>query len=305
VVFAKALIYAGAVGENAQIMTGVIRWMGTLELAVWMLSLCMLLLLWVWPAAEYICLGVVALGLVFPGIPHGALDNHLVVEPLNTLKQKILFYVFYVGVMVAVLICWLLSPAISLVLFICISALHFGETDNMRYGISGSWTAFLHGLLLLIFMLASHADETTYYLDLLRVKIPPLTPLAYDALALTAYASLCVHMLLRSAQRQIPLILFLSLLALSAYLPLIIAFGVYFVFVHSVSAWLSLCKGLSVAHWKLMKLSAPYSILAVVMLGVALGVVGRIPIDANQYIAWFFIFLSCISTPHILIMHFF
>jgi Brp/Blh family beta-carotene 15,15'-monooxygenase len=287
-------------------MTILLRSLRSLEFTVLILSLVMVrLYVLEWRLAESLCLGIVASGFLFPGIAHGAVDNHLFLKPLDSLPRRMVFFASYVGLMVAVLILWLMLPSISAGIFIIISSLHFGETDSRRYGIDGMWQSFLIGLSLLLFILVSHLTESESYLRRMGVMLPVWQDHLSIYFASGTFVVLSVILLTYSRRRIIPLILFLIVLATTTFLPLIVAFGLYFVYIHSFSAWNSIRTGLKCSHFALMRMAAPYTILAVALMLMFLGMLSGTSVDLEQHVAWVFIFISCISTPHILLMHLF
>lgn len=253
---------------------------------------------------DYGMLLLLGIGMVFPGIPHGAVDNHLMVSQDASVKGRVRFYLSYLGIMAGVLLLWLLIPDGALLLFLFLSALHFGETDNRRYGILGLGFGLWHGLLLLVFLLAGHYPETRIYLDLLAVSAPDWEQGEAFALAGIAGLMLTASLLYSARHSRRHLGLYLLFLATSWFLPLLTAFGLYFVFIHSVTAWNDIRLGLGRPHGALFRMALPYTLVALVMLALFL-LIKDASWRLQPSVAWFFIFLSCISAPHILLMHLF
>lgn len=65
------------------------------------------------------------------GIPHGAIDHILFLK--KTAKTKRFFYSFYFLFIFLSLIFWLYMPQFSLVLFLLLSAYHFGQSQLQSY----------------------------------------------------------------------------------------------------------------------------------------------------------------------------
>ena len=77
---------------------------------------------------QILCCGVL---IALFGIPHGSIDHVLV---LNTSKVRpIKFYSQYISLMLAYLILWYLFPLLSFTLFMLLSAYHFGESQLSKY----------------------------------------------------------------------------------------------------------------------------------------------------------------------------
>jgi hypothetical protein len=97
------------------------------------------------------------LGVIFLGIPHGSLDHviyhHERNEAMN-FKSVVRFLLFYVGFAVLYAILWIISVELSILLFILISAYHFGEMDlNVLSLTSSLKTRILFSLYGLLFLL--------------------------------------------------------------------------------------------------------------------------------------------------------
>jgi hypothetical protein len=83
-----------------------------------------------------------------------------------------------------------------------------------------------------------------------------------------------------------------------------LAFGIFFIGHHSLTGWSHLKQDFKMSNWKMWTLSLPFQIGAWLFL---LGFYFFWP-EQNQGMLWskwgiFFIFISCVSFPHILAMH--
>tara|TARA_R110000868_G_scaffold349543_3_gene610871 strand:- start:717 stop:1631 length:915 start_codon:yes stop_codon:yes gene_type:complete len=65
------------------------------------------------------------------GIPHGAIDHVLFVK--NTKASPAFFYGFYLALIALIVLIWLLFPQVGLVLFLILSAYHFGQSQLSSY----------------------------------------------------------------------------------------------------------------------------------------------------------------------------
>ena len=99
------------------------------------------------------------------GIPHGALD-HIIAKTTATSKgQNFSIQQFLGRYVLAILLysaAWIFFPGISLIIFLVISAWHFGETDLSNANDTRSWnlSRLLWGSLVLMLILLSHFEET-------------------------------------------------------------------------------------------------------------------------------------------------
>ncbi len=248
---------------------------------------------------------ILILGLIFPGIPHGALDNYLLKKPLNSFYEKTTFYSLYIGLMALILFTWLLSPLLGLIVFLICSSWHFGQTDNLAFGIKKPFLHLLNGSLVLSFILLSHSAETYAYLALLNIGLPPLNQLFAKLLSIVILLSLVLVLIMYKKTQRHDIFIYIGILIVSSMLPLIAGFGLYFIGVHSINGWQAIQKGLKLSHFQLLKKASLFSLLAYLFIASFLWFYEGNLILNNQTIALFFIALSCISIPHIVLMHYF
>jgi beta-carotene 15,15'-dioxygenase len=253
---------------------------------------------WIELSAPYLLL----IGFVFPGIPHGAIDHYLAISENQDKYYLLLFVLKYTSVMVLIGILWFLQPLVGLTLFIFYSAWHFGETDMRRLKSFHPLYAFLSGFGMLTFMLSSHGAEFRYYLTLLGVNnFKEVTDNTYWIISLSTLFGLIVNGLthVRDKTRYFCL---LVILVLGSFLPLLLAFGIYFILIHSVSGWIDIKAGLKISTSRLLIRALPFSIGAFVVMGAFIFLSNTNHTFLDNYISSFFIALAAISAPHILLM---
>ena len=106
---------------------------------------------------------VMGLLVAFLGLPHGALDP-MIARRMGLWRTPVGFLSFnllYILVVVAVVALWLLAPPLSLVVFLLVSAMHFGSDWNTG---RPAWLRFLSGFgLLTLPAMAHHSDVATAY----------------------------------------------------------------------------------------------------------------------------------------------
>ena len=235
--------------------------------------------------------GVLGIGMLVLGIPHGALDH------LHALKKpwgwNMLGYVLmYLGLGALILGVFSLSPWGGLLLFLGYSMWHFGEADFVHWRMGRSGMALLWGCYVLGSLLGSHVHEMVKILREMKVTFP------FD---LGAFDSLGMWWILfggaffigwKRNRSMIPSVL--SLLILSA-LPLIPAFTVFFIFQHSLHGWKKLKELNPESDEQRWIKALPFTLGACLLFGV------------NAYFAPFtwgqvFIFLAALSFPHVVLM---
>ena len=246
---------------------------------------------------DLIMYAIMIIGLLVIGIPHGAIDHKT-----GTFSSRgtinIYFLTIYLAIMGIVYIAWVFLPTASLIAFIIYSAWHFGQTDMQDWRISSSVISFLWGILFFIGLLSGHIEGLNSILQSLQISIIENSSV-FDIVFLTSVA---ISIMLSIIYRNLMWFFLSSFLALSYYIPLILAFSIYFIFHHSYRGWTHLRDSLDETNWGLYKIALPFNLGAVILFLIVF-----LQIDQNwtENIAMFFIFISCISLPHILCMHFF
>ncbi|TAE33521.1 MAG: hypothetical protein EAZ91_02615 [Cytophagales bacterium] len=263
--------------------------------------------------------------LVLSGIPHGALDHLLEQERASRLGHSfsmLSFIANYLATAGLYGLLWLLVPTLSLLLFLLISAWHFGETDlpNAPHTRQWSLVRLLSGGFVLAFILLNHASEATpIIIGLVRQNETALQTWQWmtnhSGLLLRAwFTQVLILSMLASAHRSLAvngwrLIRLLSILALTFYLPLLPAFMLYFGGWHSLNSFDTIRQylranehSLSTEIWNVWTKSVPLTGLAFAFLLIG-GVLYDQLFSLTELIPILFIFLSLITLPHVRVMH--
>lgn len=235
------------------------------------------------------------LGLIAVGIPHGAMDH--MTEALSKTKRITLpFVIKYLGLMAMVYVLWVLSPGIAVFSFILYSAWHFGETDTQEWGIYSPVIGLCWGVLFFIGLFASHLPELNGVLSLLGAGAIDVYINPKDIFL----ASLALSFVIASYNKSMQWIFLLAFLFLSQWMPLVISFGIYFIFHHSYKGWSHLKQALGESDVSLFKNALPFNLGAMVLFFIFF-LNPSATFEANTSV--FFVFISCISFPHIFCMH--
>lgn len=242
------------------------------------------------------------LGLVFVsyGLAHGAID-YLIDYQVKSKKDLLFFILSYVFKGTLLGLVWIIMPDVALIGFILFSAWHFGQTDFIEWKLSqGPWT-FLWGMCVLMLILGFHLPETISILKQIpRLQLPYLLEhLSVDELFYVQILFIGLALLLFGVVRSTELLITIAYLLLTSTLPLLISFGIYFVFQHSFHGWKHLQKQLKISSSVMLKKAAPYT--AITLLA-AFFLFWKWP---SFYLGILFILLSCISMPHVLSMNYF
>lgn len=238
--------------------------------------------------------GLLAIGMVLVGLPHGAVD-HLINSKGLSRKITPRFVLTYLGLMTIMGILWFYLPNITLIGFLLFSAFHFGQADIKSWEL-GQNKSILWGISVLIFLLGTHQHETNEILSSitsisLPIEISPLFLIPWFIYAVI--------------KKRVNMVLTLLWIVLTSQLPLLIAFGIYFIGQHSITSWNQLTEYLNIEKKNVWIQSLPFQIGAWIILGLFFWIENtslqfNLTRALNNANTWgiFFIFISCISMPH-------
>ena len=191
---------------------------------------------------DFSLIDIIALGfVVFVGLPHGAFDGavYLQLPQYKRPSDFIAFLILYVAIALAVVGIWYLLPLLSLLLFLALSAFHFGTGDAPALK-GGQRVASIisHGGLATIYLPLIHQDEAFTFFALLTFQdkdaLAPLE-MAYYGLGSLWAVSLIFYGIKAISTRSLrrPILEIVGAAMIMAYLPLLAGFAFYFCAIHS------------------------------------------------------------------------
>jgi lycopene beta-cyclase len=253
----------------------------------------------------YIQFILFSIGFLAVGLPHGAVD-HLLESGVDIKGIKLSFVLKYLGVSFIFLLLWILSTDSALLFFLAYSIWHFGQCDFQEWSPNrtNTWKNILWGMTLFGILLIGHQEETNRILSALHTFEFPFT----DELAVLITQMLFVFSFVWSVvERKASFFLTVCMLYVACQLPLFSAFSLYFIGQHSLNGWRHLKIGLKTNNQTLYLKSLPFNLGAIGLLIVSYWLSENYfqffsPVEMASV---FFVFLSCISFPHILWMHHF
>jgi Brp/Blh family beta-carotene 15,15'-monooxygenase len=269
-----------------------------------LLSLLLLLLFKTAPQFfNFVQITMFTVGMFLVGIPHGAVDHLL---ETGNFKSRIKpgFVIKYIGLALFNLVIWIFFPTVALLFFIGYSAWHFGQNDWREWqpDTINLIKNFVWGIFIFGIILCGHIAETNDILDNMKVLKIPLTDVeGKNISALIAGAAIAWAIF----EKRWRMFLSCIMLLVSIELPLISSFGLYFIGQHSLNGWSHLKQGMSVDNKSLYLKALPFTIGALVLFA------AFIYLFKNNYlsefneslITIFFVFISCISFPHVMVMN--
>lgn len=264
---------------------------------------------WEGSAVEY---GIAVAGILIAGIPHGAMD-HLTASFLQGSKFQLLTYLIQYMVSAGLyLAVWFLFPGIALLLFLLLTAWHFGETDLVCFTSKKSSPViiFSYGFSLLMWLLMKDAAITLQWIQLVAGKHVYVDSIitAFSAVPHLLWFVLSAVFILITVVNEkakwLSAVVFLCFLFTTVYTSLILGFIIYFTGWHSIQALqhirLSVFKN---AGFKKLLLNALPATLGSVALLFVIVTYGKEEWVQSGSLPSLFILLSVLTLPHMLEMH--
>ena len=258
------------------------------------------------------------------GVSHGSLDHIKGKKLLKffNIKSIYIFYITYILISAAVIATWMLLPSTTLILFLIIASYHFGKEDTQFLINDGSYFIqmlyFFKGFLIILAPLYFHFQETiaifklllidneTFYLSLTFIETNKVILIGVICSTLSS-----IFLFLKNFEIK-KFVIFLdyfSILILNYYLSPLLAFTVYFCFLHSIRHSISLAVELDpnsvVDGFKLfVKKALPLTILTCTFSFIALYLLSNSYNLDSAILKIIFIGLASLTFPHILLEYF-
>ena len=258
------------------------------------------------------------------GVSHGSLD-HIKGKKLLKLfniKSNYIFYITYILISALVIVTWILFPSITLIVFLIIASYHFGKEDTQFLINEKSYFTqilyFFKGFLIILAPLYFHFQETIAIFKLLLID----NEVFYSSLNFIETNKVIQIGIISSTLSSIFLFLknfeikkfvifldYFSILILNYYLSPLVAFTIYFCFLHSIRHSISLAIELDpnsvIDGFKLfVKKALPLTILTGIFSFIALYLLSYSNNLDNAILKIIFIGLASLTFPHILLEYF-
>ncbi|MFN4946080.1 MAG: Brp/Blh family beta-carotene 15,15'-dioxygenase, partial [Chryseotalea sp.] len=243
---------------------------------------------------------LIGLGFFTIGIAHGAID-HVTHQNIRNNVDLLKFIVSYVGKGILLGLLWYWQPDFALLAFLIFSAWHFGQADFEAWKLPSSFFSFLWGTFILGFLLMSHYEETITIVEFLPglISVNSLKNLPTDSLLFIQVFLYGIGIALAVYTRNVYILLSLFNLYLFIYLPLLISFGLFFIFQHSQHGFTFLKNQLNISTKQFILKALPFSLAG------SLFIISFIYFADQPNWGLFFILLSCLSMPHVISMDIF
>ena len=255
------------------------------------------------------------------GISHGALDNQKGRKLLDIyrIKSIYVFYSIYLMIAVSIIVIWFFTPTLSLITFLIVAAYHFGKEDT-EFLLSDKFNTnivlyFFKGSLIIIAPLMFHFTETINIFKLLLIQNENF----YLFLSFVEnnymiffifFISLFVHVYFFMKDFKIINMLiffdFISVLILNYFFSPLVAFTIYFCFLHSFRHSISLISELDKLNFKnglliFIQKALPLTVLTAIFYILSLYFLSNYYQINDAIFKTIFIGLASLTFPHILL----
>jgi Brp/Blh family beta-carotene 15,15'-monooxygenase len=258
------------------------------------------------------------------GVSHGSLDHVKGKKLFNILNiSKIsIFYFSYILIAILVIIIWIKIPFISLMCFLLVASYHFGKEDTQFLMNENSYfnqlLFFLKGLLIIAAPMFFHFDETIiifklllvdneiFYSTLEFIEVNKIVPIA---IILSSLSGICLFLRKFEIKKFIIFLDYFSILVLNYYLTPLVAFTIYFCFLHSIRHSITLIyeidkndfkNGLKIFGQKAL----PLTVLTAIFCLIGLYLLNNNYDFNSSILKIIFIGLASLTFPHILLEYF-
>ena len=255
------------------------------------------------------------------GVSHGSLDNLKGRKLFKILgiKNFFIFYLSYVSIALLVIVLWIIMPYISLVIFLIVASHHFGKEDTQFLIVGNSYLDqllfFLKGSLIIFAPMYFHFDETVSIFKLLLIENETF----YETLDLIENNKILLFGIILSTLSSIVLFArnfelkkftifldYFSIIIINYFFSPLVAFTIYFCFLHSIRHSISLISELNKSHLGnglkvFIKKALPLTILTATFCLIGLYLLNNTYNFDNSILKIIFIGLASLTFPHILL----
>ena len=255
------------------------------------------------------------------GISHGSLDNvkGRKLFQIFEIKKFYIFYLAYILIAIIVIILWILIPYVSLIIFLMVASYHFGKEDTQFLIVENSYynqfLFLLKGSLIVFAPMYFHFDETISIFRLLLIENENF----YNFLDLVESKKILLYCIILSTLANILLFTknfelkkftifldYFSIIIINYYLSPLVAFTIYFCFLHSVRHSISLMSELDRDDlgngFKIfVKKALPLTIITAIFCAIGLYLLNNTYNLESSIFKIIFIGLASLTFPHILL----
>ena len=255
------------------------------------------------------------------GVSHGSLDHIKGKKLLKILELKniYIFYLIYILIASIVIVLWSIIPSVLLIIFLVVASFHFGKEDTHFLISENSYyyqfLFFLKGLLVILAPMYFHFGDTILIFKLLLID----NEFFYKTLNFIEMNNLILLGIMLSSLSNILLFIkkfelkkftifldYFSILIINYYFSPLIAFTIYFCFLHSIRHSITLMNELDKDNLKnglkiFIKKSIPLTVVTAFFCLIGLYLLNNSYNLDSSVLKVIFIGLASLTFPHILL----
>ena len=258
------------------------------------------------------------------GVSHGSLDNIKGRKILDILKFEniIIFYLTYILIAIIVIILWNLFPTFSLIIFLVVASYHFGKEDTQflinENSYLNQFLFFLKGTLIILSPLYFHFYETVTIFKLLLIEnetfyknmgVIETSKILQIGIILSTLSSVFLFIKDFEIKKLTIFFDYFSILILNYYFTPLLAFTMYFCFLHSIRHSITLIFELNENDLKsgfkdFVKKATPLTFLTAIFCIISIYLLNYSYDLDSSILKVVFIGLASLTFPHILLEYF-
>ena len=249
------------------------------------------------------------------GISHGSLDNLKGQKLLKIFKIKEMekFYFSYVSLSILIIFLWILLPTFLLTIFLLVASYHFGKEDTVFKseitGFKKDLLFLLKGSSIITAPLMFNYDKTNEIFLMLNFDLFSEFVISKVILAILIFLSFFSGLILSKFKNiddnTLSIMDFTSIMLINYFLNPILAFTIYFCFLHSVRHSLTLIfeldKKFESGFSKFLKKALPLTMITAILYLISIYGLNNFFELNNAIYKVIFIGLASLTFPHILL----
>jgi Brp/Blh family beta-carotene 15,15'-monooxygenase len=245
------------------------------------------------------------------GVSHGALDHVKGYKLIKIYKinNKYFFYPVYIFCCLLVIFFWIIFPSVTLILFLLVASYHFGKEDscvgsvikkrfiNLFYLFKGS--------VVVVAPLFFHTEETLQIFKILGDNLILIHENFLISLLIISFIANFTIMLW-SNNSGFFLADWVTIFALNTFFSPLVAFTIYFCFLHSVRHSFGLIYEINDKNFKdgfnkFLKKALPLTLVTAILFVVSIYILTNYYVLDDAILKVIFIGLASLTFPHILL----
>ena len=255
------------------------------------------------------------------GISHGSLDNlkGKKLFQIYGINNSNIFYLVYIFISITIIILWVVIPMLSLVVFLIVASYHFGKEDTQFLIVENSYfnqlLFLIKGSLIILAPMYFHFNETVSIFKLLLIdneffykflNFIETNRILFFGIILATLSNIILFTKNFEFKKFTIFLDYFSILIINYYFSPLIAFTIYFCFLHSIRHSIALMSELNETDLNLgfklfIKKALPLTIFTATFFLFGLYFLNNYYSFNSSILKIIFIGLASLTFPHILL----